>query len=350
MTTFESIISGKSKGLLPGVARRALGGLSLLYRAGTGARNFLYDRKLLNQARLPCPVISVGNLTVGGTGKTPLVEYIARHFIKSGRRVVILSRGYRARKTPGGIRNDEAEVLAANVPDAAHIQSKNRVTAGIRAVRRHRPHCIILDDGFQHRRLKRDLDILVIDAANPFGHGRLLPRGLLREPKRCARRAHGIVISKCDEAERRDFSRSVAVVVDVTAPGAEIFRSVYAPVAIEALNEDDGGMSPEEARGRRVFAFCGIGAGRSFHASLEKLGCDIAKMMEFPDHHRYTDKDIDKIKKEFAASDAEFAITTQKDAVKLKSYSLPRVFFLKIEMEFTDSGDGFPAFLNKIVN
>jgi tetraacyldisaccharide 4'-kinase len=346
VNSFESIISGQSKGALAGAARASLGALSLLYAAAMRTRNFFYDRNLLNVARLPRPTISVGNLTVGGTGKTPLVEYVARRFIRSGRRVVVLSRGYGARAEIGES-NDEAAVLAANVPEAVQVQSKNRHSAGLRAMSKHAPDVFILDDGFQHRRLARDLDVLVVDCACPFGYGKLLPRGFLREPTRSASRADCIVLSKSDEVAPEEVDR-IARALSTIAPRAKIFRAVYLPASLEPFDKSGPQISLDEARGRKVLAFCGIGAPRSFRASLEKIGCEVAKFLEFPDHHRYNRADAEKIQKEFASSGAEFVVTTQKDAVKARAFGLPRAYWLKIETAFPADAGAFDGFIDGV--
>ena len=314
--------------------------MSALYRAGIGGRNFMYSRGLLNSVALPAPVISVGNLTVGGTGKTPLVEYIAGHLIASGRKVVILSRGYKARRKGTVRRNDEAAVLAENLPGVPHIQDRNRVLAGLRAIKEHNPDCILLDDGFQYRKLRRDLDIIVIDATNPFGHGRTLPRGLLREPTASLKRAGVVVISKADEVSQKETAETEDA-VSKFVPVERIFRAVHRPRNIYTL---DGGkeVGLESLRGRRVFAFCGIGSPGSFRRGLESLGCEIAGFRAFPDHHRYDGRSLDALREEAARSGADVLITTQKDAVKLAGADLGRTLYaLRIAFEFVGGEDRF---------
>ncbi len=345
---YRSIVSGGERGVLPGLLRGALSGMSALYRAGIDGRNFMYSKGLLNSAALPVPVVSVGNLTVGGTGKTPLVEYIAGHLTASGKKVVILSRGYKARRNGTMRRNDEAAVLEKNLPEVPHIQDKNRVLAGLRAVKEHNPDCILLDDGFQYRKLRRDLDIIVIDATNPFGHGRVLPRGLLREPTASLKRAGVVVISKADEVSRKETAETEDV-ISKFVPVERIFRAVHRPRNIYTL---DGGkeVEMESLRGGRVFAFCGIGSPGSFRRGLESLGCEIAGFRAFPDHHRYDGQSLENLREEAARSGAEVLITTQKDAVKLAGADLGRTLYvLRIAFDLVKDEDRFLNILDSVL-
>lgn len=342
---YKLIVSGRERGVLPALMRKALSGMSALYRAGVEGKNFMYSRGLLNSARLPVPVISVGNLTLGGTGKTPLVEYVARRFAAARRKAVILSRGYKSRCKGG---NDEAALLAENLPDVPHVQARDRVLAGLRAVKTHRPDCVILDDGFQYRRLKRDLDIVVIDATNPFGHGRVLPRGLLREPLSALKRAGAIVISKINEASTEEVAEIRRALLEYV-PGDRIFQAAHRPQGVYSLN-DRKEVGTETLRGKRVFAFCGIGSPESFRRSLAALGCAVAGFHEFPDHHHYTEASLETIRKEAAAASAEIMITTQKDAVKLIGAETGgALHVLRIALEFVEGEDRFGALLDSVL-
>ena len=175
--------------------RLGLSAASLPYAWAVRLRNRGYDRGWIGAYRSPVPVISVGNLTVGGTGKTPCVEYLARYFQDHGTRVAILSRGYGSLNGP----NDEAQVLAENLPGIPHLQGADRAAIARQAVEQLAAQLLILDDGFQHRRMVRDLDIVLIDATNPWGHNRLMPRGLLREPLASLRRAAVVILSRADQ-------------------------------------------------------------------------------------------------------------------------------------------------------
>ncbi|MCA1685652.1 MAG: tetraacyldisaccharide 4'-kinase, partial [Planctomycetia bacterium] len=193
---FLRIVRGRTAGPLAGAARVGLRLASFGASLGVLLRNLGYDRGRLAVARAAVPVVSVGNLTLGGTGKTPMVEWVARWYRRRGVRVAILSRGYR-RDGSGGV-NDEAMVLEENLPDVPHLQDPDRVKIAGVAVEELGSELLVLDDGFQHRRLARDLDLVLLDALEPFGLGRLFPRGLLREPVRSLRRADLVVLTRAD--------------------------------------------------------------------------------------------------------------------------------------------------------
>ena len=192
--SYLRLIRGESRGLLSQLALGAASAGSFVYGAAVAVRNYGYDRGWLTSHPAEVPVVSVGNLTLGGTGKTPMVEWLARWFRRHGVRVAILSRGY---GHSGGL-NDEGRVLEENLPDVPHLQSADRVALARVAAVELETELILLDDGFQHRRLRRDLDIVLIDALEPFGLGKLFPRGLLREPVRSLRRSGVVVLSRAD--------------------------------------------------------------------------------------------------------------------------------------------------------
>ena len=347
MGQFEDIISGKDKSAVAVVARGGLSALSTLYCAATRTRNFLYDRGVFNRAKMPCPVISVGNVTAGGTGKTPMVEFIARHLMDAGKKVVVLSRGYRAQPGDDGPCNDEARMLAENLPGLVHVQNKHRAAAGFRACREHNPDCILLDDGFQHRQVRRDCDIVLFDATNPFGYRHLLPRGLLREPVSAARRAHCAVVTKSDEVPHTQLESLIDSIARV-APGARVFTARYTPGAVEPITAEDA-LPLADLAGKRVLGFCGIGAPNSFRATLENLGCEIAAFVEFDDHHDYCERDATRLTRKFKALGAEVALTTHKDAVKLRKLDIPQAYALKVKTTVDDEA-AFRAFVDGIVN
>src|SRR5262249_6499892 len=215
-------------------------------------RNRGYDRGWLAVHRAGVPVVSVGNLTVGGTGKTPMVEWVARWFRRHEKQVVILSRGYRQ---VHGL-NDEGRVLEENLPDVPHLQDRDRVRSARIAVEELEAEVLVLDDGFQHRRLARDLDLVLIDALEPFGLGRLLPRGLLREPVASLRRADLVVLSRADLISP-DERRSIRAEAERHGGPVRWIEARHAPM--ELVGAEGGASSIEELAGRPVAAFCGIG-------------------------------------------------------------------------------------------
>ncbi|MDR3633688.1 MAG: tetraacyldisaccharide 4'-kinase, partial [Isosphaeraceae bacterium] len=191
---FLRLIRGEAKGFLAALARAGLSLASWPYGAGVALRSLAFDHGWKAAQRVAVPVVAIGNLTVGGTGKTPMVEWVARWYRQKGVRVAILSRGYGQTK---GL-NDEGRVLEENLPEVPHLQDGDRVRLAQIAVEELEAELLVLDDGFQHRHLGRDLDIVLLDALEPFGLGRLLPRGLLREPVRSLRRAGVVVLSRAD--------------------------------------------------------------------------------------------------------------------------------------------------------
>jgi hypothetical protein len=201
---YRDIVSGRRCGAAAAVVRGGLRAASVPYSVAVRLRNRAYDLGLKRTYRVEVPVVSVGNLTLGGTGKTPLVEHLARWFRAAGLRVCILSRGYGA---ADGAANDEAQVLAENLPEVPHLQGRDRVALARRAIDVHHAQVLLLDDGFQHRRLARDLDLVILDALDPLGGNNLFPRGLLREPLSSLRRADLILLNRADLLSDRQRQR-----------------------------------------------------------------------------------------------------------------------------------------------
>jgi tetraacyldisaccharide 4'-kinase len=260
-------------------------------------------------------VISVGNLTVGGTGKTPMVEWLARHARQHGLRVAILSRGYRAADDG---RNDEALELELALPDVPHLQNPDRAAAAAVAVEELATQLLVLDDGYQHRRLARDFDIVLLDASEPFGYDRLLPAGTLREPVASLSRANAVVLSRADMLDDagRAAVRRRAAAVNSHAVWCEV---EHRPAALLSAHGD---REPLDALGPLVetpaVAFCGIGNPAGFRHTLERLGCRVAAWREFPDHHAYTRDDVSEVAELLRSTGAKLALCTRKDLVKLR--------------------------------
>jgi tetraacyldisaccharide 4'-kinase len=279
-------------------------------------RNWAYDRGWYRAEQVPAPVVSVGNLTAGGTGKTPCVEYVARYYRERGLHVAILSRGYGAEGGP----NDEALVLEENLPDVPHLQGPDRVRWACAAVEELESEVLVLDDGFQHRRLARDLDLVLLDVTDPWGGGHLLPRGLLREPVAGLRRAGVVILTRCDQAAPEALSR-VRERISRIAPGIPVIETTHRPLD---LVDGDGNATPlDELQGRPVVAFCGLGNPAAFRRTLIDLGADLRDFRTFPDHHPYSRRDVDELRGLAAAWPEDTRIiTTQKDLVKVR---LPRL-------------------------
>lgn len=338
--TFHALIRGETRGPIAAAARAALWAASGPYRLGVWWRNRGYDRGR-GVHRAGVPVVSVGNLTLGGTGKTPCVEYAAGFFRDRGLRTAVLSRGYGADAGP----NDEALLLEENMPDVPHLQDADRVAAAGRAVEELESEVLVLDDGFQHRRLHRDLDIVLIDATLPPWRDRMFPRGTLREPMSSLRRAGAILLTRCDqapdaEATRERLTREFA--------GVPVATGEHRPV--ELL----GGEAPqpvESLRGRVVAGFAGIGSPPAFRRTLEALGAAVADFRAYPDHHPYSRVDVDDLRAWAAALPADAVVaTTQKDWVKLRLPDLAGrpLRAVRVGIAFRDGREAFDAALERV--
>jgi tetraacyldisaccharide 4'-kinase len=257
------------------------------------------------------PVVSIGNLTLGGTGKTPCVEYVGRFYSDRNVRTTILSRGY---GSEGG-RNDEAIILEENLPDVPHLQDSDRVSLANTAVEELETELLILDDGFQHRRLFRDLDVVLIDATWPPFRDYLFPRGTLREPASGLRRADAIVLTRCDLVAPEEVN-AIRNWLTLRCPGKPVATTEHRPVELIGGETSE---SLELLKGRNVAGFCGIGNPRAFRLTLESLGSRIVDFRVFPDHHRYTRNDVEDLTRWASGLPAEaMLVTTQKDWVKLR--------------------------------
>ncbi len=300
---------GRARGPAATVARISLLPVALLYGLITRLRRAAYRRGLLRSHPAAASVVSVGNLTAGGTGKTPFVQWVARRLIESGARPAILSRGYGA--TGADRRNDEALMLEASLPGVAHYADPDRVRSAARAVEAG-ADCLVLDDGFQHIRLRRDLNIVLLDATDPFGGGRMLPAGLLREPLAALGDADAVILSHAEsvvQAEREVTRIRLQRYFD--GPVAEAH---HRPVGVLT---PDGEKPPDFLAGRRVFLLCGIARPEHFLQSAKDLAALPVGGRYLPDHVAYTDALLAELAEAAAESGAELALTTQKDAVKI---------------------------------
>jgi len=326
--TFKRLVDGSTRGVGPAAARLALAAASGPYGVAVTIRNAAYDAGLAAATRVGVPVISVGNLTLGGTGKTPLVAWVARLLLARGLSPAVVSRGYAARP---GETSDEAAELAIVLPGVRHVADRDRVAAARAAVAAGAT-AVVLDDGFQHRRLRRDLDIVAVDATDPFGCGHLFPRGLLREPLGGLARAGAIVLTRSDAvtpARRADIRSALAAACGGRLPGAWM-EAAHRPVALRSA---DGTTRPLGAlEGRRVVAFAGIGNPAAFRGTLAALGADVAEFVAFADHHAYDDRDLDGLGARARAAGAVFVVTTLKDLVKVRRDHLGGVPVAAVEI------------------
>lgn len=294
--------------------RLALRGLSFPYRAVMGLRNKAYDWRLKKSYRSNLPIISVGNLSVGGTGKSPVVSWLASWLRKRDVRVAILSRGY-GQLADG--QNDEALELELHHPDVPHLQHWDRVASARLAEEELDMEVLLLDDGFQHRRIERDLDIVLLDATDTDSARWLLPGGLLREPMSSLRRAQAVLLTRVDQCPA-DRVAQLRRQVQAQAPQAHILEASHRPSELRIFPA--ASQSIQTLRGARVLAFCGIGNPNSFFQSLESLGAELVDRRVFPDHHAYDREDILSIETwAQARAEADMIVCTMKDWVKIQT-------------------------------
>ena len=307
-------------------------------------RNRRYDRRAALTKRVPVPVISVGNITLGGTGKTPMVEWLARWFRERGTRVAIVSRGYGAAR---GERGDEALELEDRLPDVPGVQNPDRVAAAELAIHEFESQLILLDDAFQHRRIARDLDVVMLDAMRPFGFDHVFPRGMLREPLSGLSRADAVILSRADGVppdERARIRRTVARY----APRAAWVEVSHRPACLLSA---DGAREPLAALTRkRVAAFCGIGNPSGFRHTLANLGCDLVDFRALPDHHAYRREDVTELSSWAARSGAELVLCTHKDLVKvgLERLGDKRLLAVVIGIEFLAGREALEELLARV--
>ena len=352
-----------------------LGGFSRLYERAVQIRLGLYRRRILRPQELGCPVVSVGNLTVGGTGKTPVAEMLARELQRRGRRVAILSRGYKSVPRPfmQRLRNklfrhldlfpprivsdgkdvlldsrragDEPHMLAKNLPGVCVLVDKDRVKSGLHALRHFDSDILLLDDGLQYQRLRHGIDVVLIDRQSPFGNERLLPRGTLREPPANLSRASYIIVTKSgpepDEvllARLRTLNRTAAII-----------ECSHAPRHWEDLKT--GMKFPlDHLRGRHVGALSGIARPESFEEGVRQLGAVVEVSKAFADHHRFTKKEILRFLEWCDRRSLDALVTTEKDAVRFPDIDQPQVpmLFLRVEIEILRGGSHWEELLARL--
>lgn len=311
----REVMSGRKRGLAACLLRAGLWSAQWPYRVGVGCKNVAFDFRLREPFEVGVPIISVGNLTTGGTGKTPVVAFLANWFRDAGAKVGLLSRGYMSIDLSA---NDEKLVLDQLCPGVPQWLNPDRILSAKRAVV-DGCNLLILDDAFQHRRIHRDLDIVLIDATNPWGYGHCLPRGLLREPIANIERADLVIVTRTDQVSTEEL----------TAIRAELVRHNQVGTVIEVaftpsqLINSVGQVKPlSELSGRRVFGFCGIGNPESFGQTLRQLGSEVMGFESFPDHHHFTPDDLARLAEQAQSSHAELLLTTHKDLVKIHDTEL----------------------------
>lgn len=344
--------------------------LSWIFGVLVQLRLLLHKHRIIRASTLGCQVISVGNITVGGTGKTPIVETFARALQAKGRKVAILSRGYKSRKTPlwekilkkeerlprvvsdgerlllnSDLAGDEPYMLASNLPEVIVLVDKDRVKSGKYAIREFGCDTLVLDDGFQYLKLQHRLDIVLVDYTNPFGYKRVLPRGLLREPMRNLKRAGFIFITKCPP----EGAPELKALLRELNPHAEISECRHSPKYLENLYTRDQ-IGLDFLQGLKIAAVSGIAVPDSFENGLRRLGSEIVFSAQYADHHRYTQQEIIETINSATEAGAEAILTTEKDAVRfplLDRCDLP-IIFLRVEIEMLSGSEAFNDWIDRI--
>lgn len=323
------LLSGRRRGLGPTLLRAGLACLEPAYCAAIWWRNRRYDRRPELTHRVPAPVVSVGNITTGGTGKTPLVAWLARWFRQRNVRVAVISRGYGAED---GALNDEALELEIRLPDVPHLQNPDRVAAAQIALEELESQLLLLDDAFQHRRIARDLDIVLLDALQPFGFEHVLPRGLLREPLSGLKRADVVALSRADQVDAARRSE-LQERVEQYAPDAAWIECAHRPTRLVNCRGEARDLA-ELAR-EPAAAFCGIGNPAAFQRTLDQAGVHVVGFHDFPDHHPYASEDVDQLAAwlDQLPTPPAAILCTVKDLVKLQTLRLAGVPLWAVEIE-----------------
>ena len=353
-THIKRIIAGQSSGCAVSILRFFLYAAAQIYSIVIRVRNLLYSAGWLKVHSTDAAVISIGNITTGGTGKTPLVVWLCKEIISDSRfqisnsQCAILTRGYKATqnsKLKTQNYSDEPAILAESCPGVEVIVNPDRVEGATEAAIKFGAKVLIMDDGFQHRRLARDLDIAAIDATQPFGYGKMLPAGLLREPVTSLKRADAVVITRCDQIAETELSR-IEKKLGAINPNMIIARSIHAPAYVKSADNKES--SVEQLKGKKIFAFCGIGNPDAFLNTVKHLGSNLVGSKVYNDHHHYTDGCLADIYEQAEGLEADLILTTQKDRTKIisdfkfqisNSKSSPPLAYLSIELKFLAGED-----------
>jgi tetraacyldisaccharide 4'-kinase len=348
---YKKLISGQKKELCAVVLRIILRIASFFYGFAVEIRNFLYDKNILKTHHSKAVVISIGNITTGGTGKTPLVVWLC-NYLTQNYKCAILTRGYKTTQnsklqTQNYI--DEPEILRQSCPQANIIINPDRVAGAAEAVDKLGAKILIMDDGFQHRRLARDLDIVTIDATVPFGYGKLLPAGLLREPAKSLKRADSVVITRSDQITSNELEK-IEQKIRHCKPDIEIAYSTHSPVYVVLSHER---INLDKIKGQKVFCFCGIGNPDAFFNTIKSLGCEMAGTKIFDDHYIYVQSDLVEMCQQAQAAKAELLLTTRKDYTKVAQFTgicekIP-LGYLEIEITFQQGKNKLTGLIEKTI-
>ena len=344
--SFRRLVDGRATGLVATLGRTGLSAIEIPYEALVRLRNYGYDNSILTAKKASAPVISVGNLTLGGTGKTPLVAWLAHWFARNNKKPAIISRGYKAKS---GQLSDEAAELKILLPTVLHVANKRRIIAAKDAVAKG-SDVLLLDDGFQHRQLGRDLNLVAIDATDPFGCNRLFPRGLLREPLKGLQRADALILTRTDQVsiKIRDEIKEQCFQF-VGSHDKPWIETEHRPSNLRLI---DGTTQPlETLQDKRILSLSAIGNPAAFNKTLATIGHEPVASLTFPDHHTYTTDDIHRISEKAESVEAEFIVTTLKDLVKLPPASVHKrpICALEISIQIQSGLQDLEYLLKKLL-
>jgi tetraacyldisaccharide 4'-kinase len=336
----KSVMSGSGRGAAARILRGILKLISFGYALGIKLVGVAYSSGIRRVYAVPVAVVSVGNLTLGGTGKTPVTVLIASHFLSSGRKPAIITRGYG---------NDECRMLSEELPEVPVYTGQDRLKSALRAVAEGRD-VVVLDDGFQHRRLKRDLDILLVDGKNSPVKDRIFPSGMLREPPEAGMRADLVIITKTDNLSPEKVKEAKRY-ADIFVPGKPVVVAKHSPVSFKGV---DGRLySLEHVKGRAIVLVSGIADPYHFETMVKSLGGEIRKKYFYPDHYRYRQEDINEIASWDLGAERPVIVTTSKDIVKMTDLDMStlsdRVVALRIEIDVTEGKEKLIAGLDSVL-
>ena len=361
VSCLESVISGKRRGIFSAILKPVLLQISWICLGAVELRRWLYSRGIRRVRRLPCKVISVGNVVAGGSGKTPAVIAIARLLKdRADLNMAVLSRGYRSgTRCPAVVSDgvdvllspveagDEPYLLSQSLPGVPVLIGKDRVQTGLIAINKWNCQAVILDDGFQYLKLARDVDIVAVDASRPFGLGHIIPRGYLREPLSTLRRADLILLTRTDQCERLDSVRDRLAQI---APSVPVFESVHKPISLYS-SDTDREIGLDAIKDKKILAVCGIANPLSFVGTLRSLGPAEVDLLSFPDHHAYPPSSIEMIRQRAAELNVDLIVATEKDAPKLSRIVDSPVLSLIVELELVGAAaERFAEFIGSLIH
>jgi len=320
--------------------------VSLFYRFAVAVRNTLYDKSIIKITKVPAAVISIGNITTGGTGKTPLVAWLRNYFAGRNIKVAVLTRGYKKKNDIA----DEPAMLAKASPDAIVLVNPDRVAAAKKTITENESKLLVMDDGFQHRKLARDVNIVAVDATEPFGNEKLLPAGLLREPLNSLKRADAVIITRANQNSPEKIDE-IKKIISKIKPDMVFAAAVHKPMCVKLIKDNQ--IPLNQLAGKKIYAFCGIGNPDAFFQTLTDMALNIVGTKVYNDHHVYTNDDIATIYEDASYKKAEFVLTTHKDWIKtallcIDKFQIPFAAML-VELEFVEGQEKIIALVNKAI-